>query len=279
MAPAPAMQREAVRGAVKAILSIAAALAAVLTVAAVESAIRAGLLRLTLRLAAAGDERRQPLDVGFVGRLNRLLPRLILLRLLLLGLMRLMVLLTVLRLILLRLMVLLFARVELLRLAGRERFAGHRRLIAIPIAVAVVITVIGCLIAARIAGLRLEIGLGLPELFLRRGDQTEVMLSVLIIILSGNGVSGTLRVAGKLEIFFGDMGRRAADLYVLSVGFVHARQRILVMAATTFTVTTAHTLVVVLTVSHDLLFRQPLNLRRMDAASLHRMSVHQACSP
>ena len=58
MPPAPAMQREAVRRTVKAILPIAAVLAAILTIAAVESAIRAlaGLLRLILRLAAAGDE-------------------------------------------------------------------------------------------------------------------------------------------------------------------------------------------------------------------------------
>jgi hypothetical protein len=59
MPPAPAMQREAVGSAIKAILSMATALAAVLTVATVESAILAlagGLLRLILRLAAAGDE-------------------------------------------------------------------------------------------------------------------------------------------------------------------------------------------------------------------------------
>jgi hypothetical protein len=58
MPPAPAMQREAVRRTVKAILSIATVLAAALTIAAVQSAILAcaGLLRLILRLAAAGDE-------------------------------------------------------------------------------------------------------------------------------------------------------------------------------------------------------------------------------
>jgi hypothetical protein len=201
-----------------------------------------------------------------LGRLNVLLPRLIRLRLLML---RLMLRMAVLRLVLLRLMMLLFAGIELLRFAGRERFAGHRRLIAIPIAITVVVAVIGRLIAARVARLRLEIGLRLAKLFLRRGDQTEIMFSVLIIIFGGNRISRTLRVAGKLEIFFGDVGRRAADFYVLPVGFVNSRQRILVMA-TTLTVTTAHTLVVVLTVSHDLLFRQPLNLRHMDsAASLH----------
>jgi hypothetical protein len=202
-----------------------------------------------------------------MGRLNVLLPRLIRLRLLVL---RLMLWLTVLRLVLLRLMMLLFARIELLLLAGREWFAGHMRLIAIPIAITVVVAVIGRCIAARVARLLLKIGLRLAKLFLRRGDQTEVMFSVLIIVFGGNRISRTLRVAGKLEIFFGDVGRRAADFHVLPVGFVNSRQRILVMTTTTLTVTTAHAFVVVLTVSHDLLFRQPLNLRRMDtAASLH----------
>jgi hypothetical protein len=203
-----------------------------------------------------------------------LLPRLIRLRLMVL---RLMLRLTVLRLVLLRLMMLLFAGIELLLFAGRERFARHMRLIAIPIAITVVVAVIGRCIAAVLAGLLLEIGLRLAELFLRRGDQTEIMFSVLIIILGGNRISRTLRVAGKLEIFLGDMGRRTADFYVLPVGFVNSRQRVLVMA-TTFTVATAHTLVVVLTVSHDLLFRQPLNLRRIDsAASLHPSDSSPKC--
>ncbi len=133
-----------------------------------------------------------------------LLPRLIRLRLLVL---RLMLWLTVLRLVLLRLMLmmLLFAGIELLRFAGRERFAGHRRLIAIPIAITVVVAVIGRCIASRFARLLLEIGLRLAKLFLRRGDQAEVMFSVLIIIFGGNRISRTLRVAGKLEIFFGDV--------------------------------------------------------------------------
>jgi len=59
MPSAPAMQREAVRSTVKAVLTITPALAPVLTIATVQSAILAlaGLLRLLiLRLAAAGDE-------------------------------------------------------------------------------------------------------------------------------------------------------------------------------------------------------------------------------
>jgi hypothetical protein len=180
-----------------------------------------------------------------MGRLNMLLPRLIRLRLLVLRLM--MLWLTMLRLVLLRLMMLLFAGIELLLLAGCEWFAGHMRLIALPVAITVVIAVIGRRIAAVIARLRLEIRLRLAKLFLRRGDQTEIMLSVLIIVFSGNGISRTLRIAGKLEIFFGDMGRRSPNFHVRSVGLVHARQWILVMM-TTFAVATPHALV--LTVSH-----------------------------
>jgi hypothetical protein len=57
MPPAPPMQWESIGSTIKAVLSVAAILAAVLTVTAVHSAILtlAGLLRLTLRLAA-GDE-------------------------------------------------------------------------------------------------------------------------------------------------------------------------------------------------------------------------------
>jgi hypothetical protein len=210
-----------------------------------------------------------------MGRLNVLLPRLIRLRLLVL---RLVLWLTMLRLVLLRLMMLLFAGIELLLFAGRERFAGHMRLIAIPIAITVVVAVIGRLIAARVARLLLEIGLRLAKLFLRRSDQTEVMFSVLIIIFGGNRISRTLRVAGKLEIFFSDVGRRSADFYILPVGFVNSRQRILVMA-TTLTVTTAHTLVVVLTVSHDLLSANPSICGAwIPPLRFTRLSVHQSVS-
>jgi hypothetical protein len=117
--------------------------------------------------------------------------------------------------------------------------------------------------------LLLEIGLRLTKLFLGGGDQAEVMLGVLIIIFRCDRVAGTLRVARELKIFLGDMGRGPADFYVLPIGLVHSRQRILMMA--TLTVTTAHTFI--LTVSHGLLFRNPLTGGGTDAAaSLHRIS-------
>jgi hypothetical protein len=84
------------------------------------------------------------------------------------------------------------------------------------------------------------------------------MLGVLIVIFGGDRVTGTLRIAGELEIFFGNVRSIAPDLHVRSVGLVHARQWILVMVVTTTltAVATPHALVV-LPVSHDLLFRQP----------------------
>jgi hypothetical protein len=222
-----------------------------------------------LRLAA-GDERRQPLDIAVVLRrhvqrpllivlrlrlLLRLMLRRVLLRLMmLLIVLRLMMLLIVLRLIVLlivlRLMVLLLARIELLWFARREWFAHLRLVVAVVIAV-----VVGRIVARAAAGRRLlEIRLILAKLFLRGGDQAEIMFGVLIIILGGDRISGALRVAGELEIFFGDMGRRSANFHVLPVGLVHSRQRILVMMAT-FAIAPAHAFV--LSVSHGLLFRQP----------------------
>ena len=112
---------------------------------------------------------------------------------------RLLLRLILLRLVLLRL-VLLLARIEWLRLARREGFSGHGRLVA----VAVIVIVIGS-IAAHVARLLLEIRLRLTKLFLGGGDQAEVMLGVLIIIFRCDRVAGTLRVARELKIFFRDM--------------------------------------------------------------------------
>jgi hypothetical protein len=80
------------------------------------------------------------------------------------------------------------------------------------------------------------------------------MFGVLIVVLGRDRIAGTLRVARQLEIFLGNVGGRSPDFHVRSVGLVHARQWILVMM-TTFAVATPHALI--LTVSHDLLFRQP----------------------
>jgi hypothetical protein len=75
MPPAPPMQRKTIRRAVIAVLTIGAVLGAVLTLRAI-----GGLALLRRLRLAPGDEGRQPLDVGFVGRRGVLLARLKLLR-------------------------------------------------------------------------------------------------------------------------------------------------------------------------------------------------------
>jgi len=267
MTATPPMQRKAVWTIESVILSLRPILA--------RSAIRTLSVLRGLRRLPAGDERRQPLDIAIVIRRDMLRPRLelrlwlmlrrlVLLRLVVLRLiLRLVVLRLIIMLIMLRLIMLLFARIDSLRLARREWLAGQARLII----VTVVITVIGRIIARAAAGLLLGKRLTLAKLFLRGGDQAEIMLGVLIIIFRGDRISGTLRIAGELEIFFGDVRRRSPNFYVLPIGLVHSGQRILVMMMMTTTATalttiaTAHTLVV-LTVSHGLLFCQPRYLRR-----------------
>jgi hypothetical protein len=232
MSPAPPVQRKAVGRA--AVISIP--VLAILTVLAVAAL---AVLRGRLRLAA-GNERRQTLDVAIVVRLN-------VLRTLLIVLLR--------RLLLLRLkllrLVLLLARIKRLRLR-REGLTAHARLIALAVIVVVIRR-----IAARVA-LLLVIGLRLAQLFLRGGDQAKIMFGMLIIIFGGDGIAGTLRVACELKIFLGDVRGGPANFHVLPVGLVHSRQWILMMP--TLTVTTAHALI--LTVSHGLLFRNPLDLQR-----------------
>ena len=150
MPPAAPVQREA-------ILRSVIAVRAVLPLRPVITVLRLLMLRLT-----AGDERRQAVDVALVFRFRMLLrPRLKLL---------------LLRLIVL-LIVMLLARMIRLRLARGERFAADMGLLAI----AVIVTVIGG--GAHLAGwLLLVIGLTLPELLLRRGNDAEIVLGVLIVI-------------------------------------------------------------------------------------------------
>jgi hypothetical protein len=98
--------------------------------------------------------------------------------------------------------------------------------------------------------------------FLRGGDQAEIMFGVLVVVFCRDRITRTLRIARQLEIFLGNVRCIAPDLQVRSVGLVHARQWILVMVMMMTTTTAAFTAVatphaLVLTVSHDLLFRQP----------------------
>jgi hypothetical protein len=206
------------------------------------------LLRRRLRLAAS-DEGRQPFDVFVVRRLEVLLPGLVV-RLLL---MRLLILLRLLMLRLLRL--LLLARIVGLLLRC-ERLAADGRLVIVAVVKRVVRVV-----AALLRLLLIEGRLGLPQVFLRGGDEAEIMLGVLVVVFGRDRIAGALRVPGQLKVFLGNVRCIAPDLQVRSIGLIHARQWILVMVmmmtTATFTaVATPHALVV-LTVSHDLLFRQP----------------------
>lgn len=159
-------------------------------------AVLSGLL---LRRLTAGDERWETIHL-FVIRLRRVL----LARLEVLGLG-------------LRLGLLLLARIELLLFTRRKRLAADVRLLV----VAVVERVVGR-IAAHVARLLLEIGLALAKLFLRSGDQPEIMFGMLVIIFGGDWVAGTLRIAGQLQVLLGNVRRVSSYLHVLAVGLIHA---------------------------------------------------------
>jgi hypothetical protein len=176
--PAPAVQWEAIRRTVVAIL-------AALIVLPIRTVRRIGplrplpLLRRRLRLAAS-DEGRQPFDVFVIGRLEVLVPGLVVLLWLLMRLLVLRRLLVVLRLLILRRLVLLRRLLLALivwLLLWRERLAAHGRLVII----AVVKRVVG-VIAALLRLLLIEGRLGLPKVFLRGGDQAKIMFGVLVIV-------------------------------------------------------------------------------------------------
>jgi hypothetical protein len=246
------------RTAVAATATVQREAVAAATVVTVRFALRLILLRLRLLRLAAGNKGRQPVDVLIVARLRRVLrPRLKIL--LLLGL----------RLMLLRLLVVLLvlrlAPIERLRLARRKRLAGQVRLLVV-VAVEPIIVRIAAHLALR---LLLIVGLALPVLLLGRGDQTKIVLGMLVVVFGGDRIAGTLRIAGELQVLFGDVGGGAADFHVRSIGLVHAGQWILVMMAT-FAVATPHALV--LTVSHGLLFCQPPFCDDATAAASHQNS-------
>ena len=58
---------------------------------------------------------------------------------------------------------------------------------------------------------------------LSRGDQSEVMLSVLQVVFGGDGIAPSMGVARQLNIFFRDMLRISANLHIWAVQFVGAR--------------------------------------------------------
>ena len=165
-----------------------------------------------LRLTAAGYECRQATNI-----LSAFMSPLI-------GMIRL-------RLMLLAILDLLVARWKRLRIAREirlllrftrrvARFILAHESLAVVI-VAVKTFVIPLVLPARSTLLRLllliVVGVLLAELLLRGGNETKIMLGVLVVILGGNGIAGALGVARKLDIFFCDVRSRAANFDVRAV--------------------------------------------------------------
>lgn len=85
----------------------------------------------------------------------------------------------------------------------------------------------------------------LCKLLLGSGDETEIVLCVLQVTFRGDGIAGRLRIARELYVFLGDVMRGTADFHIGAIRFVHPRQRIV-----SAPVAPAHTLVLIMTVSH-----------------------------
>ncbi len=214
----PAMQWETVGVAVVAVLSLARILL--------------GLMR---RLLAAGDEGRQTVDLalGVVAPLRRAG----LLGLWRLGLRK----------------CLRIARNIGLRLARAVRGFGHGAHRGLP----VLVTLIKALVAPP---LHVVFGTGevrivLPKLLLRGCNHAVIVLGMLIVIFSCNRIAGRLRVARKLNVFFCDMRRIAANFHIRPVLLEYACHWIVTLA---MVISPAHPLV--LTVSHDLPAANPFSL-------------------
>src|SRR5262249_2560007 len=145
-----------------------------------------------------------------------------------------------------------------LRFARAEgRLATHRGLRSRVVGL-VLIAVIAHVAADVVLG-TIELRIVLAELFLGGRDQAEIMFGVLVIVFRRDRVAGRLRVAGKLNVFFGNVGGRASDFNVGPVRLVDPRHGILA-----FAITPAHALVLVvlLSVSHGSPVCCPFSLRR-----------------
>jgi hypothetical protein len=230
-------------------------------------AILSGIL---LRLPAARDECRKTADIlsAFMTALAGLRVGLLLMRLMLL--MLLMLLRPILDLLITWRKRLSIARQIrlLLRLSRSVAWLvlTHERLIVFFVPIEGVIA--GLLLAAGRAALLMRlllivVGVLLTKLFLRRGDQAEVVLGVLIIILGGHRVARPLRVTRELDVFFRDMRSGAADFDIGTVRLVNAREGILTLAVVA---SPPHAL---LTVSHVVPVRRPFTLSRHSRRTLN----------
>src|SRR5262249_48854048 len=130
-----------------------------------------------------------------------------------------------------------------LRLAGAVRRIGgaaHRRL-------AVVVAVVEATFAhpGRLILRTLEVGIVLPELFLRRGDPAVIVLGVLVVIVPRGLLGCGLGVARGLNIFFCNVRWISANFHGRAVRFIDPYHRVVTLAVI---IASAHALV--LTVSH-----------------------------
>jgi len=256
--------------------TVASASAMAKTILPAVTLIVAILPGILLRLPAAGDECRKTADIlsAFVTALVRLRVGLLLLLLMLLLVLRLMLLmlLMVLLLVLRAILDLLITRRKRLRVTRQIRLLlrlsarsvawlvlTHERLIVVFVPIEGVIA--GLWLPAGRAALLMRlllivVGVLLTKLFLRGGDQAEVVFCVLIVILSGYRVAGSLRVTRELDVLFRNMRGGAADFDVGTVRLVNAREGILTFAVVA---SPPHAL---LTVSHVVPVRRPFTLSR-----------------
>ena len=231
----------------------AAARAGSARVAALEAAGAAADLRLR-----SGDERRQAVDADVVRNHRLRLWLRLRLKLRLRTMLARCALMLVARLVGLA-VALVIARIVVAR---HERLRLHRHeaglLSEMRKALALVVAVLR---GHFIVGARLR--LVLAELLLGGGDQAEIMLGMLIVVLGGDRIAGRARVARQLHVFFRDVGCGAADLDVGPVGLEHPGHRVLAapvaivpVVVVVVVVPVTHPLVV-LTVSHVLPLFQP----------------------
>src|SRR5712692_2158562 len=75
-----------------------------------------------------------------------------------------------------------------------------------------------------------EVRIVLPKLLLRGCNHAVIVLGVLIVIFSCNRITGRLRVARKLNVFFCDMRWIAANFHIRPVRLVYARHGIVTLA-------------------------------------------------
>lgn len=94
---------------------------------------------------------------------------------------------------------------------------AHERLAVVIVAIKALISPLLLPTRRALLGLLVVVGVLLTELFLRRRNKTEIMFGVLIVILGGYWIAGSLRIARKLNIFFRDVRSGAADFYVRTV--------------------------------------------------------------